>query len=268
MTNKLVISSGHSLHVRGAAKLIDEVTEARRVVERVFAILGATGVAAIKYHDDVSKTQAANLKAITGFHNKQQREIDVSVHFNAASYTTAARGVEVLHYNKATQAATLSAAIATAGGLKNRGQKQRKDLAFLRDTNKPALLIEVCFVDSEADVKLYKKNFEQICQAIAKTLANFVGVTPKKTTTQQLVQKPQPVQLYRVETGTYTAKAQADAAAAKIKAAGIASVVSVVQSGSKYIVRTGTYTTQAAAQSAVDKIILKKIAWVCTIKKA
>ena len=50
----------------------------------------------------------------------------------------------------------------------------RKELA-LADTNKPAILLEVCFVSSTVDVELYKKNFEAICQAIAKELAAHIG---------------------------------------------------------------------------------------------
>jgi hypothetical protein len=36
----------------------------------------------------------------------------------------------------------------------------------------PAILIEVCFVDSEGDVHIYTQQFEDICQAIADVLGN------------------------------------------------------------------------------------------------
>ena len=51
----------------------------------------------------------------------------------------------------------------------------RNDLAFLNGTNKPAILIEVCFVSSTVDVAIYKRDFEKICQAIAECLAEYVG---------------------------------------------------------------------------------------------
>ena len=41
---------------------------------------------------------------------------------------------------------------------------------FLNNTNKPAILIETCFVDSKADVDLYHRNFELICTAIAESI--------------------------------------------------------------------------------------------------
>jgi N-acetylmuramoyl-L-alanine amidase len=54
----------------------------------------------------------------------------------------------------------------------DRGDKQRKDLFFLNNTDQPAILIEVCFVDSAADVDHYQDNLLAICQAIADTLEN------------------------------------------------------------------------------------------------
>ncbi|MGG3890033.1 hypothetical protein [Metabacillus fastidiosus] len=45
--------------------------------------------------------------------------------------------------------------------------KKRTNLGFLNGTNKPAILIEVCFVDSKGDVQIYKNKFDEICIAIA-----------------------------------------------------------------------------------------------------
>lgn len=255
--NKIVLSSGHALHVRGAAKLIDEVDEARRVVDRVTAILTAGGVETIKFHDDTSKTQAKNLATIVTFHNKQVRALDVSVHFNAARYTEAARGCEVLHYDGKTrvQATRLSKAISKAGGLQNRGAKARTNLAFLRNTHKPALLIELCFVDSAADVKAYKDNFESICQEIAKTLAALVGMT---------LETPKREPLYKIRTGTFANKAQAEAAAEKAKRLNIVSVTHILSSNAskRYYFETGTFKAKADAEAALEKMKQNKIIWI------
>jgi hypothetical protein len=43
-------------------------------------------------------------------------------------------------------------------------------LFFLNNTTKPAILIEVCFVDSEADAAQYRQYFEDICDKIAEVL--------------------------------------------------------------------------------------------------
>ena len=166
----VVISSGHGLYVRGADGFIDEVDEARRVVDRVAGVLLNLGHGVCTYHDDVSKTQSENLERIVEFHNSQTRDLDVSVHFNAFEESEDARGTEVLYVSASDLAATLADEIANAGGLINRGAKQRTDLYFLNNTAEPAVLIEVCFVDSSADVDLYDTHFSVICVAIAKAL--------------------------------------------------------------------------------------------------
>ena len=176
---RIVISSGHGKHVSGAIGLINEVVEARRVVDRVAALVRESGGGIGVFHDDTSRNQRDNINTIVRHHNSQERVLDVSVHLNAFQPTRDPRGTEVLHRNQHELARRMSQKIAEAGGFINRGPKQRTDLGFLNSTNNRALLIEVCFVDSEADVALYLKNFEQICKAISVELLEIIGVTPK-----------------------------------------------------------------------------------------
>jgi hypothetical protein len=118
----------------------------------------------------VSRTQSANLGAIVAHHNKQTRDLDVSVHFNAFQRTESPRGTEVLHRNNPVIAARVSRAMAQAAGLINRGAKERNDLSFLNRTSRPAILLEVCFVDSGEDARLYQRHFEDVCRAIAEAI--------------------------------------------------------------------------------------------------
>ena len=60
--NRVCISSGHSLKVRGASGMLDEVDEARRVVEHVADELGAMGVEVMIFHDDTSQRQGRTWK--------------------------------------------------------------------------------------------------------------------------------------------------------------------------------------------------------------
>ena len=57
-------------------------------------------------------------------------------------------------------------------GFKNRGIKINQGLYFLKHTNKPSLLIEVCFVDDKDDVKLYNSDKDAIAEAIVKAVLN------------------------------------------------------------------------------------------------
>src|SRR5262245_40375974 len=163
---KVVISSGHGLLIRGASGLIDEVDEARKVVPAIAEGLRARGFEVVEYHDDVSTTQDENLQRIVEEHNSHDRDLDVSVHFNAFEDTTSPMGCEVYHQTQPDLAALVSQAISDAGGLKNRGAK-KGNFYFLTNTNRPAILIEVCFVDSAEDVEAYENNFAAICKAIA-----------------------------------------------------------------------------------------------------
>jgi hypothetical protein len=170
---KVVLSSGHGKHIRGASGYIDEVDEARRVVDRVSKLLVQAGVGVAAFHDDLSHTQSDNLDRIVNFHNSEERDLDVSVHFNAYDTTNSPMGTECLYVTKKELAAEMSHEIAAVSGLQNRGAKKRDDLFFLNKTEEAAILIEVCFVDSRVDVDLYHDRLQTICAAIAGVLAGL-----------------------------------------------------------------------------------------------
>jgi N-acetylmuramoyl-L-alanine amidase len=178
---RIVISSGHGKHVGGASGIIDEVTEARRVVDETAHELRLRGVNVITFHDDTSYDQDTNLKTIVAFHNEQTRDLDISVHFNAYEPTDAPRGTEVFYGSPEQLAAEVSAAIAEAGDFTDRGAKDGGGLYFCNNTDMPALLLEICFVDSEYDAQHYMVNFETICSAIADVFGDRESIdTPER----------------------------------------------------------------------------------------
>lgn len=167
----IVISSGHGLKVRGATGILDEVNEARRVVPAVAKCLRQNGCTVYEFNDDTSTTQNQNLQTIVNYHNSKTRDLDISVHFNAYQKTEKAMGTECLYVSQQDLAARVSTAMAESGKLIDRGPKHRTNLYFLNNTKAPAILLEVCFVDSTTDAKNYEANFEAICAAIANTVA-------------------------------------------------------------------------------------------------
>jgi len=166
----IVISSGHGKYVRGAAGILDEVDQARRVVNQVAEHLTNLDVKVKVFHDDTSRSQNENLNTIVNYHNAQSRELDISVHFNAYEQVSKPMGTEVLYVTQSSLAAQMSAAISDVGFI-NRGAKKRTDLFFLNSTKMPAILLEICFVDSEADAELYERSFQMICANIAELIA-------------------------------------------------------------------------------------------------
>jgi N-acetylmuramoyl-L-alanine amidase len=194
--DSICISSGHGKYVRGASgspvpPMLDEVNEARRVVNKVAELLNNSGVDVRVFHDDVSTTQSENLNRIVNWHNSQSsHELDVSVHFNA--FDTSAHGTEVLYLTQPELAEELADAIAAAGPFTNRGPKKRTDLAFLNGTEAPAVLIETCFCDNRGDSETYTKNFDLICDAIAEVLSGEESERPPIELPPPSIEQPPP----------------------------------------------------------------------------
>lgn len=186
MVNSIVLSSGHGKYVRGASGILDEVDEARRVVDEVAKLLQIEGVAVKTFHDNTSQSQDENLHTIVDYHNSQQRDLDISVHFNAYEQVSKPMGTEVLFTTQEALAEDMSAAICLSGFI-NRGAKLRNDLYFLNNTDEPAILIETCFVDSSADADLYTNHFNDICNDIVTCLTGG-GVQRPAPVTPQVTQ--------------------------------------------------------------------------------
>ncbi|WP_342573691.1 N-acetylmuramoyl-L-alanine amidase [Solibacillus sp. FSL K6-1781] len=187
----ITISGGHYGKGTGALGLIDEGEENIRVAKEVTAILRASSITTNYIEDNVSKSAKQNIPWLIAMHNKTDREIDVSIHFNSSPGThSKGIGTETLVYSDKNKAVAqkITDAIANASGLKNRGVKIRTDLGLLKGTNKPCYLIEVCFVNDSVDVALYRRDFDKICRAIANELAKAVGKSLKPSVNTSTVE--------------------------------------------------------------------------------
>lgn len=205
MTKSITISSGHGLYVSGASSIVDEVQQARKLVDAIAKALKGTMTVNV-FHDNTSKTQTENINTIVKYHNGTNRVADYSVHLNAsAGLTKEEKGVEVLCYseNERKHAQSLANAISAATGLKNRGVKIRPDLGFLRGTNKPAFLIESYFVNSYADVEKMDEvsEIERFANAVAKAIAENNGLTVTQTAIN-VTQEEKPMQTKNTLTTT------------------------------------------------------------------
>ena len=176
---RIGVSSGHGLHVAGAhTSLANEVLEARRVTMDICQILREMPNLSIwEYHDNGSRNQNDNLNAIINWHNALECDLNVSIHFNAIdAISPNGIGTEVLFRNAGERkiASQISTAIASASGLRNRGAKHRTNIRILNMVNKPIVLVEVCFINSDTDIRLYRQNYFAICNAIAKSITEAV----------------------------------------------------------------------------------------------
>ena len=221
MYNQINISSGHSINCQGASDIINEVSEARKVVDRIYQLCKDMGIEVYKYHD-TSTSSSQNLANIANWHNQFKDGIDVSIHFNAYQHTSNSMGTEVCYYSQSQLASKVSSAISKASGLKDRGGKQRKGLYVLKNTNKPMILIEVCFCDSSYDVQKYQENFDNICLAIIQALT---GKTTQINNTNNTNNNSNNDKIYRVQVGAYKIKSNAEEMQQKLKNLGINSII-------------------------------------------
>lgn len=171
------VHGGHNSIVPGANMYLNEVTEDRSVKDKVIAYLRAAGHTAYDCTDDAGTTQSANLSNIVRKCNSHSVDLDISIHLNAGGGT----GTEVLYYPGSSEgqamATKVSAAVASALGLKNRGAKARSDLYVLKNTKAVAILVECCFVDSQADAAAWSadKCAKAIVEAVTGSAAQGTG---------------------------------------------------------------------------------------------
>jgi N-acetylmuramoyl-L-alanine amidase len=167
----------------GASDYLDESTEARALVKKITTYLKASGIKVYDVTCNNGTSQTDVLKKICSAANEKTRDLDVSIHFNACTHSKAdgkTKGVEVVTVTGSTKTKTSTKYKAANGvcvnihklGFTNRGVKESSSLYFLNHTDKPAILIEVCFVDDQDDAKLYNANKDKVAKAIANAIAS------------------------------------------------------------------------------------------------
>ena len=178
---KINVHGGHNKLTPGAYSLLDELTEDRKVKDKVIKSLKSEGHTVYDCTDDKGKTENANLANIVKKCNAHKVDIDVSIHLNCGRNDKKGDddtgGVEVFIYDKSSNspvvpAERVAANISKTLGIRNRGVKVNPNLYVLRETNAPAMLIECCFVDDKDDVKRW--DADKCAKAIAE------GVMGKK----------------------------------------------------------------------------------------
>ena len=163
---KYNVHGGHNKKVPGASGYLDEVTEDRKVKDAVIKYLRAAGHTVYDCTDDAGTTQSKNLANIVAKCNAHTVDLDISIHLNAGGGT----GCEVYYTSSKgkTYAGKVSAAVANALKIKNRGAKERDNLYVLNHTTAPAILVECCFVDSKTDKS--KWNVDKCAKAIVEAV--------------------------------------------------------------------------------------------------
>lgn len=196
----IAIAGGHSAIARGASGYLDEYDCDRAFVAQLIPAFDAQGW----YVTDCSNEESdvsAELREECRIANASGADLFIAVHFNAGCGT----GTEVWHYpysSAETYAQDVSRELASALGLPNRGAKSTTGLYVLNHTEMPAILIEVCFVDTEADADAWwAASWDDLCAAVVRGLGG--GYVNKEEDMLTEHQDKLLATIYEQVTGTY-----------------------------------------------------------------
>jgi N-acetylmuramoyl-L-alanine amidase len=186
---KFGIDIGHNCPPdTGAVGINKEDNLTKDVGTRLMQKLAAAGHSVINCTPSQAATVGESLQKRVNKANANQVDIFVSIHFNAASPTANPRGTEIYAISNAAKAIAqpvLNEIVKL--GFKKRGIK---NTAFfvIKNTSMPAILIECCFVDSQADMNLF--NAEKMAEAIKVGLIGDADDTsPVQPGTLKITQK-------------------------------------------------------------------------------
>lgn len=180
------------------------VYEGRRESDDVLRLAMAVGNILSQSGYDVEYTRTGNVtQSVTQkaqIANQSGADLFISFHRNMGSYPGQYEGVQTLLYDlsglKLTMAENINQNLEGIG-FRNISVEARPNLAVLRHTTMPALLLEVGFLDSTADNERFDTHFEEIAQAIADGIMDTLKDTSEET--------PIPTHhpLYRVQVGAF-----------------------------------------------------------------
>ncbi|HBF5134984.1 N-acetylmuramoyl-L-alanine amidase [Clostridioides difficile] len=169
---KVVIVPGHTLTGKGtgATGYIDEGKENRILTDLIVKWLKQGGATVYTGKVDKSNNYLAEQCEIA---NRQNVDLAVQIHFNANKTTLNPMGTETIYKtnNGKVYAERVNKKLSTI--FKNRGAKSDvRGLYWLSHTKAPAILTEVCFVDSKADTDYYIRHKDIVAKLIAEGILN------------------------------------------------------------------------------------------------
>lgn len=169
---KIALNAGHTISGAGSGAIghIIEGIETRKVVNAVKRYLESAGHEIVITNVDKASSQSSYLYSVVKQANNSKADLFVSIHFNAGK----GKGVECYSWKgeRTPQAVGICNELNKLG-FRNRGVKNGSHLYVVRQTYMPATLVEVCFVDTNTDVDLYKSlGVSKVAQAIARGILN------------------------------------------------------------------------------------------------
>lgn len=253
MPIKIMLDAGHGGSDPGAVyNGRQEKDDTLRLTMAVGEILQNRGID-VEYTRTTDVYESPYDKAMEG--NRAGADYFVSIHRNSYPTPNTVSGVETLVYDKSGIKYQMAQEIneqLEAVGFVNLGVTERPNLAVLRRTQMPAVLVEVGFINSDTDNRLFDQNFDAIAEGIAdgildtlnsenETEENYyrvqVGAFRNRNYAENLLNElleedfPAFIEesngLYRVQVGGYTSLEDAADMEKQLKRAGYPTIIVV-----------------------------------------
>lgn len=171
---KVYLNAGHDRLLDpgavNAALGLRECDLAYELAQQVKGYLERNGAAVLFGQQD-------DLYAICNEANDAEADVFVSLHFNA--FNKRAAGTETLISHSADSLLlghAIQSNIKAVLNLPDRGLKERPGLFVLRSTAMPAVIVEVCFIDNDYDIRQYQRRADDVARAIATGIMQFPGL--------------------------------------------------------------------------------------------
>lgn len=209
MSKSVYLSPSMQENNLGVLNYGTEEARMNQIADVVQKVLQDYGVDVCRNRPDWSLGQAVN----------DSNRVKPNLHFCIHSNAGGGRGAEIYAYapgGEGEKAAKLIyAEISAITPTADRGVQFNPSLYELRNTNAPAVLVEVAFHDNAQDAAWIMNNIENIGVALAKGVLKYLGITYVAAKNTSEGQK-----LYRVQVGAYADKANADVMLKKLNSAG------------------------------------------------
>ena len=163
--------------------------------------------------------------------NDAEADFFISIHRSAMPVPGSGSGVETVVFEDKGVEGMLAKNIGDAlgsVGFTNLGTLERPGLVVLRRTKLPSVMVEVGFIDNEADNYLFDDKFDEIAQAIVSGIFNTIEEQEETQT-----------EYYQVQTGAFRVRSLAENQAEQLKSQGFPAFV--VYEDGLYKVRVGAF---------------------------
>ena len=188
---KIYIDAGHNhtgedTGAEGNGLLEQDITV--QVAKKVSSLLNGldiqTKCSRLNEKDSIGYSLKESLTLRYSEANEGGADLFVSLHCDSSPNKTA-KGAHICIYGRKGEAEKMAEAIMPyllSLGLDGRSEliKVRTDLAVLRETDMPAILVEMGFISNERDSNIQKNNQDGLAEAIVRGMCDYLGIVYEK----------------------------------------------------------------------------------------